>query len=233
MQIKSNQTLFDQPILKIRTVIRHAMAERLRGPNRDAVVEEVAKILGEPTSVSKRVFNSLVEEDYLEIKREKVAASYCVFVTETEKGRRLGVTRVNPPITREKASLLLTELLERVKTVNNNPEFIYRVETVKIFGSYLSDQELLGDIDVAVKLCRKVEGDEFTKRRDERIKLALRSGRTFSNFIDQLYWPHREVWLALTSRKKGLSLHDEDSDEILKKTEFEIVYNYNDQSQKV
>lgn len=226
MQIKSSQTLFDQPILKIRNIIRHAIAERLNGLNKDAVVEEVARLLGEPTSVAKRVFKSLIEQDYLTIKREKIAGKYYVVVTETEKGRRLGVTRANPPITREKAGLLLKELLERVKAVNNTAEFVYRVETVKVFGSYLSDQELLGDIDVAVKLGRKVEGDEFMKRNNERVKLAFRWGRTFSNYVDQIYWPHREVWLALTTRKKGLSLHDEDSDEILKKTEFKVVYQY-------
>src|SRR3954447_18604295 len=107
MQIKCSQTLFNQPILKIRNIIRHAMADRLNGLNKDAVVEKVARLLGESTSGAKRVLKSLVGEDYLIIKKEKIAGKYYLIVTETEKGRRLGVTRANPPITGKKADLLL------------------------------------------------------------------------------------------------------------------------------
>lgn len=101
---------------------------------------------------------------------------------------------------------------------------VYKVENVRVFGSYLSDQEILGDIDVAVKLEKKVSCDQFITKSEERIKLAHKNGKTFSNFIDQLYWPCREVMLHLGTRKKGLNLHYDGEDEVLNRIESKTVF---------
>ncbi|HEV8082689.1 MAG TPA: hypothetical protein VGP55_05780 [Chitinophagaceae bacterium] len=222
MRINTKQLLFNQPILKIREVIRHAMTGRLSGIKKAAIIKEIATILVCPASTAKLVFEKLIQEKYLTFKKKKWRDSYYYEVSETEMGRRLAVTRANPLISRAKADLLLAELIERVETVNNNPDFVYKVENLKVFGSYLSDQETLGDLDVAVKLVKKVTGDEFKFKNEERIRFAYKNGRTFSNFIDQIYWPYREVMLQLKTRKKGLSLHEED--DVLNRTETKVVY---------
>lgn len=108
--------------------------------------------------------------------------------------------------------------------MNKNNEFLYRVASVKVFGSYLSDQQVLGDLDVGIKLVRKVEGEEFLAWNKKRISIALKGGRRFSNYIDEIYWPFREVMLHLNTKKKGLSLHDEESDDVIKRTECRVVY---------
>lgn len=223
MRINNKQFLFDQPILKVREVIRYAMAGRLSGIKKGIIIKEVAAILDSSSTTARDVFEKLVLEKYLLFEKKKWRDSYYYEVTETEMGRRLGVTRANAPISRAKADLLLKELLERVEKVNNNADFVYKVENVKVFGSYLSDKEILGDLDVAVKLVRKLTGDDFISKSNERINLAYKNGRTFSNYVEEIYWPNREVILQLKTRKKGLSLHD-DEDEVLKKTESKIVY---------
>lgn len=222
MRINSKQILFGQPILKIREVIRYAMTGRLSGIKKNEIIKEIATVLGCAIKDVKLLFEKLIKEEYLIFEKKKFRNTYYYEVTETEKGRRLGVTRANPAITRAKADLLLAELLERVEKVNNNIDLVYKVENVKVFGSYLSDQEILGDIDVAVKLEKKVTGEEFKSKSEERIKLAYKNGRVFSNFIDQLYWPYREVMLQLGTRKKGLSLHEED--EVINRTESKTVF---------
>ncbi len=222
MRINSKQILFGYPILKIREVIRYAMTRRLSGIDKKGIIKEIATVLGCEINNAKLVFEQLIKEEYLIFEKEKFRDTLYYEVSETEKGRRLGVTKANPPITRAKADLLLAELLERVEKVNSNTDLVYKVESVKVFGSYLSDQEILGDIDVAVKLEKRGTGEEFKSKSEERIKLAYKNGRVFSNFIDQLYWPYREVMLLLGTRKKGLSLHEED--EVINRTESKTVF---------
>lgn len=210
MRIHSKQLLFGQPILKIREVIRYAMVGRLSGIETKEIIKEIATVLSCTKKDAKIVFEQLIKEEYLIFEKKKTGNTFYHEVTETEKGRRLGVTRANPPITRAKADLLLAELLERVEKVNSNEDLVYKVKNVKIFGSYLSDQDILGDIDVAVQLEKRVTPEKYKFKCQERIKLAHKNGRVFANFIDQLYWPYREVMLQLGTRKKGLSLHEED-----------------------
>lgn len=49
-------------------------------------------------------------------------------------------------IKRRSADQKLTELLERVGAVRDNPQYLYQVSMLVVFGSYLTDKELLGDI---------------------------------------------------------------------------------------
>jgi predicted nucleotidyltransferase len=224
MRIQPNQILFDQPILKIREVIRYAMTGRLSGIEKNEIIKEIATVLGGTIKDAKLLFKKLINEEYLIFEKKKIGNNLYHEVTETEKGRRLGVTRANPPITRAKADLLLTELLERVEKINSNADLVYKVENVKVFGSYLSNQKILGDIDVAIKLEKKVSGDELISKTEERLQLAHKNGRTFSSFIDKLYWPRQEVILQLSTRKKGLSLHYDGEDEVLNRTESKVVF---------
>ena len=224
MRINRKELLFGVPILKIREVLRYAMMERLSFETRDLIIEEVARLIKQPVNIAKGVFNHLIREEYLIMEHEKTGNDFYWKVSETEKGRRLGVTKANPPISREKADQLLKELLERAAEINRNEDLAYIVETVKVFGSYLSEEEVLGDIDVAVTLSRRDNNEVFKQKSDARIKLANKNGRHFSNIVDRYSWPQREVLLLLSTKKKGLSLHH--ADEIIDRTEYKLVYQY-------
>jgi len=56
----------------------------------------------------------------------------------------------NVGIRRETAIRLVNELVERVKVANKLPkeEVPHRITKLYVFGSYLSDKEKLGDIDI-------------------------------------------------------------------------------------
>lgn len=232
MRINPKEKLFSQPILKVREVVRQAMAERLRSPRKSMLFEEVSVILAKTTNVAKAVIEQLIKEEYLGLNKVKYGSTFQFELSETEKGRRFGIATADPLITREKANQLLKELIERAIAINANEAYACYIERLSVFGSYLSDKRLLGDLDVFFKITRKCEGDEYTKKRDQRIKLAFRSGRVFPNFIEQLYWPEREVLLALKTRKKGLSLHDEAVDEVFGKTESRAVYEFGNKKLK-
>lgn len=226
MRLNAKDILFGQPILKIRAVIRNAMGGRLNYKHRGGLDDKLAEIMGTSKPIARDVLKQLLDEGYLELQKETIRTNTTYRITETEKGRRLGIATANPAITRQKADGLLNEIIEKAKHINATKELVYYVESIKVFGSYLSEKELLGDIDVAVKLSKRYEGDTFRQQIQKRIDLAFQNGRRFANIIDRYCWPHREVMLLLKSKKKGLSLHDEGEDDVVNQTETRIVYEF-------
>jgi predicted nucleotidyltransferase len=89
--------------------------------------------------------------------------------------------------------------------VNTSDEFLVGVEDAYVFGSYLTDTELLGDLDIALTFFRKEpNGERFV----ELAKHAAReSGRRFNSYLDFLGWPETKVLLFLKQRSRVFSLH--------------------------
>jgi hypothetical protein len=68
---------------------------------------------------------------------------------------------------------------------------------------------MLSDLDVAFDLKRRIDGDnEYLAAREVYVKKAKASGRTFSTFVDELYWPRVEVQMKLKGRSPVISLHE-------------------------
>ncbi len=99
--------------------------------------------------------------------------------------------------------------MERVREVNENPDYLYTVTAVAVFGRYLKDTAHLGDVEVAVRVDSRIVDND--RRVDRELQHARASGRSFSRFIDQLTWAHDEVMLALKARKRTISIQAWDS----------------------
>jgi len=122
----------------------------------------------------------------------------------TDLGRSLVRASGARRITRTTAAEALQAFMARVKTVNENPRFLYTVSAVVVFGSYLKNVGELGDLDLAVQLKSRIANAE--QRVTKELEYARSSGRSFSRFIDQLTWAHDEVMLALKARKRTISV---------------------------
>jgi len=87
----------------------------------------------------------------------------------------------------------LREFMERVREVNVNPHYLYKVKEVVLFGSYLTLRERINDIDVAVEVGPKYGAAEQEERNGRRRREAIDQGKHFSHFIDEMFWPEIEV----------------------------------------
>jgi len=124
----------------------------------------------------------------------------------TIKGLALMQASAAKPLIRTSADKMLKEFLERVKTVNKNPIYIYKVRLAVLFGSYLSTKERISDIDIGLDLVPKIsDPKKFNELRQKKIQEALRGGRRFRNISEEAYWPLTEVWQFLRSRSRSLS----------------------------
>jgi len=73
--------------------------------------------------------------------------------TGTSKLGQLALASVGKGLTREQADELLAKVIQAARKVNAEPTtYPYGVSCVAVFGSYLSDKPILGDLDVGVAL---------------------------------------------------------------------------------
>lgn len=103
---------------------------------------------------------------------------------------------------RETAKRALAEVIERAKAINAG-DYAYDVQCIVVFGSYLSDRQKVGDLDLAVSLVRRPHPGQDWLQFSERFRRRAPSG---AHWIDQLTWPEHEVWRFLKGRSHVVSL---------------------------
>lgn len=104
---------------------------------------------------------------------------------------------------RSTAERLLRELIGRVESIQGDDSLAYRVSDLVLFGSYLSDREDLGDLDVAVNIVRRFEGDEQLCIEEERREATCPAS---ADFILRLFWPNEEVLRMIRNRSAWIQL---------------------------
>jgi predicted nucleotidyltransferase len=124
----------------------------------------------------------------------------------TDAGRDLTRGSAAKRIKRETATAALSEFVKRVNLVNSNPKYLYSVRRVAVFGSFLGRGDRLGDVDVAVDFKPRVMLDREHKWVELFKHHAWDSGRSFSSFQEEIFWPRKEVLLALKSGKRSISI---------------------------
>lgn len=190
-----------------------------------------ARFAGEFLEVSpseaRRALEVLEEQGYLEL--SPIASPERPFWALTVKGNALANASTAPPVKRSTARRKLRELLGRVEQVREDVRFLYRVERLVLFGSYLhDDQDRLGDLDIALDLESKFEDrDERWAAEDEKRTAAREAGRHFQNYVVELSWPRDEVLLFLKSRARTISLTSfSDQAEFFAEVPHEVIYEH-------
>ncbi len=126
----------------------------------------------------------------------------------TTAGRTFSMASAAKPILRKTANKKIQEFLDRVEIVNSSNHYIYEVVKVVVFGSYLSEQDKINDIDIGVALERKTtDRAVFEEMFEQCIQQAEHDGRYFGTHVERMFWPEREIQLFLKSRSRSISLH--------------------------
>jgi len=133
------------------------------------------------------------------------------FYERTLDGSTLASATMAPPLRRSTVERLLVDVIARAREINANDAYAYRVARIELFGSARGDNPRPSDVDLAVSLTKR-HADPAQQERAEwsRRRIAHESGRRFRD-VDDLFWPDREVRLALRGRSRGLSLVDGDT----------------------
>jgi predicted nucleotidyltransferase len=182
--------------------------------------ESVADSLALSAARAKSLVSELLRLGYIE--RSDVRDGQYYHITLT--GSTFALASAARPLTRQTAERKLDEFLDRVRAVNAGTTFAFRVRRALVFGSYLTDQERIDDIDIAIELApREKDPEKRMAANEARIRAAHKAGRHFSNAINECMWPTEEVYLFLKSRSSAILLYYLD-DEILQQTKTRVIY---------
>jgi len=197
MRIDPKSEIAGVAAIKLRDYLRDVQAHRF-GVNNIAVG---LRISGRKARV---VLNELLERKYIE-KAERFKFDNSDVYTCTQDGAQFAAAMATKPVSRATAERCVAELLERIRSVNSNPEYLVWVSRLIVFGSYLSGNETLNDVDVAIALTRKhQDGAKHVDAVLRRAGQAEAAGRTFGNYSQILSWDETEVMLFLRKRSRVL-----------------------------
>ena len=127
---------------------------------------------------------------------------------------------------RETAKKALENVVQRIKAVNKNKEFIYRITKAVLFGSYInSNKEKIGDLDIAIYIELKDKSIPEFEQNFARARTSLNYVPLILRFI----YGKEEIYKYIKNRKRVLEIHDGVKvDEDAKKQNEKVSYIYFD-----
>ena len=213
MIINSKDKMFGLPVMKLREFFKRYT------DNWD--VESIMCFFDLDRKKADALLIQLAEEGYIE-KGSKFHEEQ--LWTNSVKGNALALASAAKPILRTTAEKKINEFLARVKEVNTNGYYLYKIKKVVLFGSYLGEAERLGDIDLAIEIVPKeTDRDKFQKSAQDRSREAVHNGRHFNNYAEEVYWPQAEVLKYLKSRSRSISIHFT-SDSVLENSKQKVIF---------
>lgn len=109
-------------------------------------------------------------------------------------------------VTRKHANSLIDGLIERAKVINDDPLYLYSIDLLGIFGSFINSiKDKLGDIDIFIRLVQK-PGVTLKMLHDQGFKLAPNNWPTWG--IE--YFPQELVLRKLKDRHTSFSFYSYD-----------------------
>lgn len=159
------------------------------------------------------LIRALLEEGYIEHDAEQTEMarngrddSGCKpWFKLTDRGRELVRATAAKPVHRRNAEEAIQGLMERVRIVNAEDRFLFRVTAVVLYGSYLRGAERPADVDLAIEVERKIE--DFAAFHAACSKRLEDSGRAYRRMGYEFDFPREEVFVFLKQGKRTLSLH--------------------------
>jgi hypothetical protein len=148
MKIDRNAVVAGQPVRKVRDLLRWLGTAGL-------AVAGFAERLAIPEAEAERWLAGMLELGLLE--PSGAAVDGAQYYRVTRDGAQLAAAVFLKRIARAKGERIIADLLDRADIINADPDLLYRVATIDVFGSYITDAPELGDLDLVLTLKFKDE----------------------------------------------------------------------------
>lgn len=168
------------------------------------------------------IIDNLLVSGYIEKDMERKAKIQRYIITL--KGSAFALASAAKPYKRVTVDKAYKAFRERVDEINSSDLFLHEVTKVTIFGSYLSNSNYLGDLDLVVEIDRKISDHrEFNLKQAALIQDAINSGIKIQDYTHELYFSELKTRKYLKNGSPILSVHDA-YDGILKIADHKVVY---------
>ena len=202
MRITADQKIAGYPAVQIRQLMRETVG-------RSITPRYVWEILQCSDSVALQVLNHLQTEGFVDSVNGHLEPSV--------KGSALAMATAAPPLRRDTAERLITQLVERARAINKDDRWAYRVGRLVVFGSYVRAAERPNDVDVGCEMVPRWSGER--QQVAEQHRREVRKER-FRNVSDWATWPKWEVIRFLKSRRLSI----QELDDWILQLDHEIVF---------
>lgn len=196
VQIKRSQTIAGVSLVNIREFFSNVRKYHREDFSAAELTEEMAL----DADASKTLLQELKHHGFIERISEKHKAEWTI----TVKGISLSRASAAGKVRRSTADKALSDVLARINEINSRPDVLDDIAAVVVFGSFLTDSETIGDLDLAVKLRDRYPRDGQWSNRV--LAYAANSGRSFSNLTEKLAWHQSEIYQLIKARKRTISV---------------------------
>lgn len=218
VRIRRDQEIEGMPAVTARNLLRAMM--QAGGP---VSVSYVARVLGVEGLEATEALQRFARAGLVE-RRDLPGHDVCDYWEITTDGHRVALASAASPVRRSVAEEAVRALIDRARAVNSSCDYAFCVAEIRVFGSYLTDVERLGDVDLVIRLRPRFFDSGLQARAyQRRVDLAAAQGRRFSSTFQSLIWPQVEVLRFLKGGRRFLSFHDSD-DAILTLTRSEVLF---------
>ncbi len=135
-----------------------------------------ANRIPDQTTAARALVEQLLKDGMIEVNARFSDCREQVAYQPTIKGKAMRAARSVPRINRAKAEKLLADFLQCVEEVNAHPDLLHWVTEVRVFGSYLTNSDDLGEIELAIKKERRPGSGSFSDAYPERLVARLLKG---------------------------------------------------------
>lgn len=196
MRVAKTDIIAGLPAGLARSIVR-----RFRG--REMVAEAIADLLDGTGFEPAAVLAGLESAGYMEKVRADTDGD--VWWDSTIQGNALAMASFGKPVSRKTADRLVTGLVERAHAYNADPGKPLFINTLRVFGSYLSPGiDPLGDVDIELTYGRRITDRQALS------DYTRATGRSFGTYFDQLMWPQTELVRHLKKRSAFINITLED-----------------------
>jgi predicted nucleotidyltransferase len=186
MRIQLDQKTVGYPAVQVRQLMRETVG-------RSVTLRYVQEILKCSDSSARRVMKSLEAEGLIRPVYDHFEPSM--------KGSALAMAKAAPPLRRGTADRLITEVINRARSVNGDESWAYRVRRLVVFGSCARRVDRPNDVDIACELLPRSCGEK--QRATEQLRREIRD-EPFRNVGQWATWPKLEVIRFLKARARGV-----------------------------
>ena len=128
----------------------------------------------------------------------------------TEAGNTIAGVSKAKPVARKTVDRSLQQVLDRIREVNVEKQYLYAVDKAVVFGPYLSGLDKVKNVDVALDLRPKVTNlkklQDAVKADAERAEQE--EGKRFKSYADRRAWGQNKVRNYLKGRVRTVALYD-------------------------
>jgi predicted nucleotidyltransferase len=142
-----------------------------------------------------QLIDTLIQQGFIRLNEKETNERKLPRYELTDDGPEFRRATAAKPVHRKKADEAIKGLMERIRIVNEDDFFLYRVTTVVLYGSYVRGAERPADVDLAIDAKRKISDVE--KSHEACWKHLNDSGRECRRIGYEFDFPRDEVFVFL------------------------------------